>query len=183
VLGPSTRVNRLIRLIVTASLALAIPLAAQAHGRNAVPSDPELLARYKTGLSAYLNRDYATALKEWRPLAERKSENSAAQLFLGFMHGAGQGVPRDPAAAAEWYRRSAQQNNMLAQLRLGFIYRRGEGVPQDLVQAYLWASLAAQQESHLKEVAQTLQEALTADMTPEQISEATRLAGQRADDH
>jgi TPR repeat protein len=164
-------------------LTLAIPLAAQAHGRKAVPSDDELFERYQAGLSAYLNRDYTTALKMWRPLAERETESSAAQLFLGFMSAAGLGAPKDFTAAAEWYRRAANQDNMLAQLRLGYMYRRGEGVPLDLVQAYLWASLAARQESHVQKIAQRLQEVLTAEMSPEQVTEAKRLAGAWADSH
>jgi TPR repeat protein len=172
-----------VSVLLTVFLALAIPLGAQAHGRNAVSSDPELLEQYQAGLHAYLKREYAVALKKWRPLAEREAESSAAQLFLGFMTFQGQGVPRNPSAAAEWYRRSADQDNMLAQLRLAFLYRHGEGVPKDLIRAYLWASLAARQKSHVQKIAQTLQETLSKSMTPAQIGEAKRLAKEWKNGH
>jgi TPR repeat protein len=170
-------------VFLAALLIVGVPLAAEGHGRKAVPSDPARLAQYRTGLSAYLNRDYAKALEAWRPLAERQTESSAVQLFLGFMHAGGLGLAKDPAAAAGWYRRAAEQDNMLAQIRLGFIYRRGEGVVQDPVQAYLWASLAARQDSHVQKVAQALQEALAAEMTPAEIGEAKRLADAWAEAH
>jgi TPR repeat protein len=170
-------------VFLAALLIVGVPLAAEGHGRKAVPSDPARLAQYRTGLSAYLNRDYAKALEAWRPLAERQTESSAVQLFLGFMHAGGLGLAKDPAAAAGWYRRAAEQDNMLAQIRLGFIYRRGEGVVQDPVQAYLWASLAARQDSHVQKVAQALQEALAAEMTPAEIEQAKRLTDAWVETH
>jgi TPR repeat protein len=174
---------RVMPAILAVLVALAVPLAAEAHGRKAVPSDPALFEQYEAGLTAYLNRDYATALEAWRPLAERETESSAAQLFLGFMYAKGLGLAQDPASAAEWYGRAANQDNMLAQIRLGFMYKRGEGVPQDHVRAYVWATLAARQESHVRKVAEALQEALAEEMTPAQIAEARRLAGAWAEMH
>ncbi|MDH3473193.1 MAG: sel1 repeat family protein [Rhodospirillales bacterium] len=177
------RFKGVVGVLLAALLALALPLTAEAHGRKAVPSDPALLEQYRAGLSAYLKGDYASALEAWRPLAERETESSAVQLFLGFMHAGGQGLAKDPAAAAAWYRRAAEQDNMVAQIRLGLLHRRGEGVAQDPVQAYLWASLAARQESHVQKLAQALQEALAAEMTPAQVDEAKRLAGAWAETH
>ncbi len=159
------------RILLALLLALAVPAAALAHSPQ-VPRDPEQLARYQAGLAAYYNRDYATALKEWRPIAEQG--NSAAQLFLGFLHANGQGVARDEGAAADWYRRAAEQDNMLAQIRLAMIYGRGQGVRRDPVAAHLWASLAARDEKHLKNVALAFRKALEGDMTPEQVAEAER---------
>lgn len=173
----SRRFMRVIPAILAALVALAVPLTTEAHGRKAVPSDPALFEQYQAGLAAYLKRDYASALEAWRALAERKMESSAAQLFLGFMYAKGLGLTRDPATAAEWYRRAAEQDSMLAQIRLGFMYRRGEGVAQDPVQAYLWATLAARQESHVQKVAEALQETLAAELNPSQIAEAEHLAG------
>ena len=132
-----------IAAILAVLFALAVPLTAEAHSRKAVPSDPALFEQYQAGLKAYLNGDYGAALEAWRPLAERETENSAPQLFLGFMYARGLGLAHDPAAAAEWYGRAAKQDHMLAQIRLSFLYHRGEGVVQDPIQAYLWATLAA----------------------------------------
>jgi TPR repeat protein len=173
-----------VRMVILAVLVfLTVPVTVEAHGRKAVPSDPALFEQYEAGLAAYLNRDYASALEAWRPLAQRETESSAAQLFLGFMYAKGLGLAPDLTTAAEWYDRAAEQDNMLAQIRLGFMYRRGEGVTQDLIQAYLWAALAARQQSHVQTVAEALQESLAAEMTPDQIVEAERLAGEWIETH
>jgi TPR repeat protein len=161
--------------VLTVLVALAIPLTVEAHGKKAVPSDPVLFEQYQSGLAAYLKRDYVAALAAWRPLAERERESSAAQLFLGFMHANGLGLTRDPATAAEWYRRAAEQDNMLAQIRLGMLYRRGEGVQQDRARAYLWPALAARDEKHLGKLADALQRDLRTRMTSAQVAEAKRL--------
>jgi TPR repeat protein len=174
---------RVILVILAVLIPLCVPLTVEAHGRKAVSSDPALLEQYEAGLAAYFNRYYATALEAWRPLAERETESSAAQLFLGFMYTKGLGLAPDLATAAEWYGRAAEQDNMLAQIRLGLMYRRGAGVDQDHIQAYLWAALAARQESHVQKVAEALQETLAAEMTPAQIAEAKRLASAWAETH
>lgn len=160
------------RSLLAALLTFGVAATAQAHSPD-VPRDPDQLAHYRAALAAYYKRDYAVALKEWRPMAE--NGNSAAQLFLGFLHANGQGVARDDGAAAEWYRRAAEQDNMLAQIRLAMMYRRGAGVRQDPVEAHHWASLAARDEKHLKNVAKALRQALETDMTPAQVAEAERL--------
>ena len=48
------------------------------------------------GVAAYERGDYATALRELRPLAERGY--SRAQGYLGFMYAEGEGVPRPPSS-------------------------------------------------------------------------------------
>lgn len=174
---------RKIFAILAVVVVLAVPLMAEGHGRKAVPSDPALSKQYQAGLKAYLQRDYATALAAWRPLAERETESSAAQLFLGFMHAKGLGLAPNLATAAKWYSRAAEQDNMVAQIRLSLMYRRGAGVDQDHIQAYLWAALAARQEGHVQKVAEVLQETLAAEMTPAQIAEAKRLASAWTETH
>ncbi len=171
----SKRFMRAVIAISATLVAFAVPPTVEAHGRKEVPSDPALLEQYQVGLGAFYSSEYAAALKAWRPLAERETESSAAQIFLGLMYAAGLGVAKDPTTAAEWYGRAAEQDNVLAQIRLAFMYRRGEGAAQDHVQAYLWATLAARREGHLQGVAEALQEALAEDMTPARITEARRL--------
>ena len=58
------------------------------------------MADFKKGTAAYEAGDYATALKEWRPLAEQG--NTDAQYGLGLLYDSGKGVPRDNAEAARW---------------------------------------------------------------------------------
>ena len=98
---------------------------------------------FQKGLEAYRNGDYATALKEWEPLAERG--NSRAQFNLGVMYDEGEGVPQDDKEAVRWYRLAAEQGYAMAQFNLGVMYDDGDGVPQDDKEAVRWYMLAAEQ--------------------------------------
>ncbi len=53
----------------------------------------------ETGAEAYDRGDYATALKEWRPLAEQG--HAKAQYNLGVMYDDGEGVAQDYAEAVK----------------------------------------------------------------------------------
>lgn len=77
-------------------------------------------AGMQEGLLAHERGDYATALREFRLLAE--PGDTAARFFLGHMYFKGQGVPQDDAQAAQWYRRAAEQSHAEAQYNLGTMY-------------------------------------------------------------
>jgi hypothetical protein len=47
----------------------------------------------QAGVDAYKRGDYATALRDWRPLAEQG--DAGAQFYLGTLYAFGQGVPQD----------------------------------------------------------------------------------------
>ncbi|MGK2871131.1 MAG: tetratricopeptide repeat protein [Alphaproteobacteria bacterium] len=94
------------------------------------------------GLAAYEQKDYATALRFWRPLAEQR--NADAQINLAFMYQQGQGVPQDDAQALAWLHKAIEQGNAEAQYILGMMYQQGQGVPQDYVQALAWLGKAAE---------------------------------------
>ena len=128
-------------------------------------------ADFKAGVEAYQRGDYATALTEFRPLAQQGNAN--AQFGLGVMYLEGVGVPQDDAEALRWFRRAAVQGNAKAQNNLGQMYRKGQGVPQDYVQAHMWVNLAATQG---REDARKARDILAFQMTPAQIAEAQRLA-------
>jgi len=64
-------------------------------------------AGFDDGWAAYNRGDYATALREWRPLA--KQGNATAQNNLGAMYSSGQGVPQDYAKAHMWYNLAASK--------------------------------------------------------------------------
>ncbi len=138
----------------------------------------ELLRQYQAGFQANQQGDYATAHEKLVPLAEQGS--SAAQIFVGFMYENAQGVPKDEAAAANWYREAAERDNMIAQVRLAIIYRDGRGVPQDSVKALAWASMAARGENHMQSIAKALQRKLKAGMTAEEIAAGERLFQEHA---
>ena len=98
---------------------------------------------FQKGLDAYEKGDYATALKEWTPLAE--GGDAVAQYNLGLMYRNGQGVPQDDKTAVKWYTLSAEQGDAFAQVNLGIMYDLGQGVPQDDKTAVKWYTLAAEQ--------------------------------------
>jgi len=128
-------------------------------------------ADFQAGFDAYNGGDYDTALKEFRPLAERGK--AVAQWSLGFMYERGQGVPQDYQEAMMWYRLAAEQGSETAQLFLGEMYCCVKGAKEDLVQAHKWFNLAASQG---RVSAKTAREELAERMTPDQIAEAQTLA-------
>ena len=126
---------------------------------------------FQAGVDAYLRGDYATALHEWRPLAEQG--NARAQYYLGMLYSNGQGVPKDYVQARQWYEKSAVQGEAKAQYSLGALYSNGDGVPQDFVQAHKWNSLAG---ANGNKNAAMRRDALAKRMTPAQINKAQQLA-------
>ncbi len=100
-------------------------------------------AGYDEGVAAYKRGDYATALREFRSLADQGNAN--AQFSLGIMYSNGLGVPQDYAEAVKWSRKAAEQGDAKAQYNLGIMYRNGEGVPQDYASALQWYRKAAEQ--------------------------------------
>ncbi len=59
-------------------------------------------AGFYEGVAAYNRGDDATALREWRPLAEQGNANG--RFLLGVMYGRGVGVRLDCAVAVKWSR-------------------------------------------------------------------------------
>ena len=84
--------------------------------------------------------DYATALKQLKPLAEQG--NPDAQLFLGKMYLKGQGVPKDPDQANKWFRQAATQGNAESQFFLGAWYLLPH---RDITEGLKWMQLSAEQ--------------------------------------
>ncbi len=62
-------------------------------------------AGFDEGVAAAKRGDYATALREWRPLAEQG--NGDAQYNLGIMYKNGQGVTQDFVQAHMWFNLAA----------------------------------------------------------------------------
>ncbi len=63
----------------------------------------------KTGVDAYEKGDYATALMEFRVLAEQG--DAIAQYNLGLMYANGRGVPEDYVQAHLWVNLAAAQGH------------------------------------------------------------------------
>lgn len=93
---------------------------------------------------------YKQAIRSAAPLAEKG--DAEMQVLMGRMlesGGGGVGVEdsleKDPVAAAQWYRKAAEQQHTLGCFHLGRAYLRGIGVAQDDEQAEKWLGVAMQQ--------------------------------------
>ena len=88
-------------------------------------------ADFEEGMRAYKSGEYATALRELRPLAE--TGNANAQFNLGVMYGQGQGVAQDYDEAIRWFCMAADQGHSMAQFNLDMNHWREKclGMEQD----------------------------------------------------
>ena len=91
---------------LTAAVCLAVALLMGGTGAS-------WSADFQKGVKAYQGGNYATALREWTPLAEQG--DAFAQHNLGIMYENGQGVPQDYKAVARWYRLAVEQGHAKAQ--------------------------------------------------------------------
>ena len=98
-------------------------------------------AGLREGAAAYSRGDYAEALLELRPLAERGE--ALAQFTLGLMYAEGEGVARDYAEAARWYQLAALQGFPAAQYNLSNMYARGHCLLPDATWSLTWLVAAA----------------------------------------
>jgi len=132
-------------------------------------------AQYNLGLmydsGQGVSQDYQEAVRWYRLAADQGV--ARAQSNLATMYYKGQGVPQDYTEAVKWYRRAADQGNALAQYNLATMYYFGQVVPQDYVLAHMWANLAASTGSEDKV---KKRDAIATFMSPQQITEAQRLA-------
>ena len=71
--------------------------------------------------------------------------DSKAQYYLAARYYIGDGVERNYGIAADWFKKSAENNYMDAQYSLGNMYLMGEGVSQNDQQAIHWYRQAANQ--------------------------------------
>ncbi|MSO71019.1 MAG: sel1 repeat family protein [Alphaproteobacteria bacterium] len=100
-------------------------------------------ADFGAGVRAWAKGDYAVAIKERQPLAEKGE--ARAQHALGQLYLAGDGVRRDPRAAADLFKRAADQGLADGQFALGQMIRDGVGMSADPHAAGGWFLKAAKQ--------------------------------------
>ena len=93
----------------------------------------------KRPLDAAENGVHATALKKWKPLAERGA--APAQYNLGLIYYKGQGIPQDYDAAFKWFELAAKQGLARAQYSLGLMYYQENEAIQDYIRAHMWLSI------------------------------------------
>ena len=106
---------------------------------------------YEQAMALYRARDYQTAFEAFKVLALQG--NARAQLSLGWMLEAGEGVPKDEVEAAKWYRKAADKGLAHAQYNLGVMHSEGRGVAKDDKQAVNWYRKAADRGETLAQIA------------------------------
>jgi hypothetical protein len=85
----------------------------------------------RAGLAAWQAGDYALAIGNWRPLADRGDPD--AQYDIAQAYFLGRGVPQNSNLAEQWYERAARQGHQDAQANYGLLLfqngRRREAMP------------------------------------------------------
>ena len=99
-------------------------------------------ADFNSGLDAYEDKDYATALRIWQPLAE--AGDMDAQAMLGQMYLYGDGIPKNEEISSKWYELAAKQGDSVSQNFIGVAYELGIGVPKNYKTALKWYRLSAE---------------------------------------
>jgi TPR repeat protein len=102
------------------------------------------LARAALGLQSEAETDFNDArshgYSEDDQPEDPETVNRRGVIFLD-----GDGVEQDYVAAAQCFRRAAEQGYSEAQHNLGLMYENGQGVPQDYPEAAKWYRMAAEQ--------------------------------------
>jgi len=97
---PLTNSSYNVGMIRTILIAIALSLAVVG---------PASAQDFDKGLEAFERGDYEDALRELRPLADKRV--SKAQGLLGVMYAQGQGLDRDLDSAVRWFRSAAEQGD------------------------------------------------------------------------
>ena len=105
-------------------------------------SQPVVGADFKKGMDAYKLGDYATAFREWEPLAIQQ-DNLPAQNGLGMLYKYGLGVSQNYKIANAWYKIAANNGMGLAQYNLALSHANGLGIPKNYKIAIEWYKKAA----------------------------------------
>ncbi len=92
--------------------------------------------QFNTAVEAYIEKEYALALRLFEPLA--MYGHSASQYYLGVLHDMGIESGGNARIAFQWYRLAAIGGDDRAQHNLAVAYAKGEGVEMNLEAAMQW---------------------------------------------
>ena len=134
-------------------------------------SSPLAAQDLKKGYAAYSAGDYATALQEWKPLAE--AGDTLAQFMLGVLYLNGFGVVQDYKETVRLWTVAAKQGSVTAQMNLGLRYENGQGVLQDNAMAHMWYNIGS---ANGFEQSRTNRDRIAKIMTNADISKAQAMA-------
>ena len=89
---------------------------------------------FQTGMWAYMSKDYVTAMRELRPLAEEG--NATAQYYVGAMYAFGKGVQKDYVRAYMWASISTTTGeNYKGRKLISFLEKQPEMTPAQITGA------------------------------------------------
>ncbi len=93
------------------------------------------------GLRAFNAGNYAQAMAEWKPLAEKNDPDALYNIGLLYMKGLG--VEQDYRAAKHWFKQAAKYGSVDAAYNLGVMYKqRRFGYPSSKDALYWWRQAA-----------------------------------------
>ena len=145
-----------LRILATAGVVIFAAAALAWYEIQVVPPEPEEAAVSAVNLHretvdaqrrAKGAREDARGGKSLRESYEELANGGDpwAQYSLGEMYFTGQGAEKDLAAAAQWFRKAAEQGHAEAQYRMGSAYYNG--VKRNYREAVRWYQMAATHES------------------------------------
>jgi TPR repeat protein len=106
-------------------------------------SIPTAWAGWDEGAAAYARKDWATAIREFQPLAV--NGHVGAMSMLGHLTLNGVGIAKNEAEGMRLITAAAEKGEARAQNTLGGAYFLGRGMPRDIDRALIWLSRAAAQ--------------------------------------
>lgn len=106
-----------------------------------IQQSPDYFSMLDKALKAYEAGDYERARELFQPLAEAGDPDGLYNL--GVMHARGEGGPKEPAKAMQYYRRAAVLGSPNAMTNLASHYYYGDGVEKDMAEAARLYGLAA----------------------------------------
>ena len=141
----------------------------QAAEKDFVPAYKQLGKTYRFG-TANVERDLQQS-RHWFTKAAERGDTDSQQRLADFYR-FGEGTDRNITKAIDLYERAAEGGNGSAQYILGTLYDFGSEVEPDRIAAFKWYTIAERNYASFKFRKSDLSEKLT----PEQITEAERMA-------
>lgn len=136
-----SRLTSLIAIILTAMVLSPNRSLAQSNFEQDLMVGGQTSAGFAQ-LQKYLRKnDYRNAFPLVKVMAEAGYPNY--QHYLGKMYLNGEGTPKNPKKAFEWFSAAAKKSYKPAEFQLGKMYFNGTGVPQDFKIARRWLEVSA----------------------------------------
>jgi uncharacterized protein len=98
---------------------------------------------FETGMAAYLAKNCAKAIPEFKRAGALGSAEAYYQLGAIYLRGQPGCAAKDMVAASKWFTKAAERGHAGAMTNIGFMHEAGMGQPKDLTLAQTWYLKAA----------------------------------------